>query len=63
MRDLINLTEEKKKLELKKLPYGTSSLSPVMSKSTIDNHYGKLARGYVDRYKKATCDRANAMYY
>ena len=56
MRELIALTEEKKKLELKKLSYGTSSLSPVMSKTTIDNHYGKLARGYVDRYNKGEGD-------
>ena len=56
MRELIALTEEKKKLELKKLPYSASSLSPVMSKTTIDNHYGKLARGYVDRYNKGEGD-------
>ena len=56
MRELIALTEEKTKLELKKLPYGTSSLSPVMSKTTIDNHYGKLARSYVDRYNKGEGD-------
>ena len=56
MRDLISLTEEKKKLELKKLPYSMSALSPVMSKATLDNHYGKLARGYVDRYNKGEGD-------
>ena len=56
MRDIISLVEDKQKLELKKLPYGTSSLSPVMSKTTIDNHYGKLARGYVDRYNKGEGD-------
>jgi len=58
MRELIVLTEEKKKLELKKLPYSTSSLSPVMSKTTIDNHYGKLARGYVDRFNQGEGDPA-----
>lgn len=56
MRDLISLTEEKKKLELKKLPYSMTALSPVMSKATIENHYGKLARGYVDRYNKGEGD-------
>ena len=64
MRELIDLTEEKKKLELKKLPYSTSALSPVMSKTTIENHYGKLARGYVDRYNRnegdATFNEAGA---
>lgn len=56
MRDLINLTEEKKKLELKKLPYSEGGLSPVMSRTTIENHYGKLARGYVDRFNKGEGD-------
>lgn len=56
MRELINLVEEKKKLELKKLPYSMNGLSPVMSKTTLDNHYGKLARGYVDRYNKGEGD-------
>lgn len=58
MRDLITLIEEKKKLELKKLPYSMTGLSPVMSKSTLENHYGKLARGYVDRYNKGEGDAA-----
>lgn len=56
MRELIELTEEKKKLELKKLPYSMTALSPVMSKTTLENHYGKLARGYVDRYNKSEGD-------
>ena len=56
MRDIIELLEDKQKLELKKLPYSSSALSPVMSKTTIDNHYGKLARGYVDRYNKGEGD-------
>ncbi len=56
MRELITLVEEKKKLELKKLPYSLTSLSPVMSKTTLDNHYGKLARGYVDRFNKGEGD-------
>lgn len=56
MRDLIELTEAKEKLELKKLPYSDTSLSPVMSQTTIKNHYGKLARGYVDRYNKGEGD-------
>jgi Fe-Mn family superoxide dismutase len=56
MRDLIDLTEEKQKLELKKLPYSMTSLVPVMSKTTLENHYGKLARGYVDRYNRGEGD-------
>lgn len=58
MRTLISLTEEKKKLELKKLPYSMTALAPVMSKSTLENHYGKLARGYVDRYNRNEGDAA-----
>lgn len=58
IRKLINLVESKSrpKLELERLPYGRSSLSPVMSKSTIDYHYGELAKGYVERYNKGEGD-------
>lgn len=52
MRAFEFLTESKEKLELIKLPYARSALAPVMSKTTVDNHYGKLAKGYVDRYNK-----------
>ncbi len=37
-------------LILQKLPYEKSDLDPVMSQETIDYHYGKLAKTYVDRY-------------
>lgn len=52
VRTLLNLIETKSKeqLKLEPLPYGRSSLSPVMSKSTVDFHYGELAQGYVDRF-------------
>lgn len=56
MREIIDLVEAKEKLELKKLPYSMTSLAPVMSKTTLENHYGKLARGYVDRYNKGEGD-------
>jgi Fe-Mn family superoxide dismutase len=56
MRELIELIESKEKLELKKLPYSEGGLSPVMSATTIKNHYGKLARGYVDRFNKGEGD-------
>ena len=58
MRDLITLTEGKKELTLKKLPYSRNALSPVLSKSNLDNHYGKLAKGYVDRYNKGQGDKS-----
>ena len=57
IKQLITLVESKgKELELIKLPYGRGSLSPIMSKATIDYHYGKLAQGYVDRYNKGEGD-------
>ena len=57
MRDLINILEDSKKLVLEKLPYGRSSLSPVLNQTNIDFHYGKLAKGYVDRYNNNEGDK------
>lgn len=56
MRAVEFLTESKAKLELADLPYSRTALSPVMSKTTLDNHYGKLAKGYVDRYNQGKGD-------
>lgn len=52
IRELITLVEEKSKdeLSLNKLPYKKTELAPVMSKDTLDYHYGQLAAGYVKRY-------------
>ena len=60
IRETIDLLEAKSRTELEqiKLPYGKSSLSPVMSSATIDLHYGKLYKGYVDRYNKGEGDPA-----
>lgn len=60
IRDLINLVEAKSshELEVVKLPYSRSALSPVMSSSTIDTHYGKLYKGYVEKYNSGTGDKA-----
>lgn len=44
------LTENRKILVQEKLPYAKTALAPVMSKDTLDYHYGKLAAGYVKRY-------------
>jgi Fe-Mn family superoxide dismutase len=59
VRDLITIVEshEKTELYLAKLPYKKDELAPVMSEDTINYHYGKLARGYVDRYNKGEGDR------
>lgn len=57
IRNLINLVESKSKtLTLEKLPYSRTALAPVMSKNTIDYHYGELAKGYVDRFNKGEGD-------
>lgn len=58
MRAAEFLIESKEKLELVDLPYSRTALAPVLSKANIDNHYGKLAKGYVDRYNKGEGDRA-----
>jgi Fe-Mn family superoxide dismutase len=52
-RDIVKLAESRReRLEQVSLPYSRDDLDPVISKNTLDYHYGKLARGYVDRYNK-----------
>ena len=60
IRQHIELLEAKAKEELEqiKLPYSKTALTPVMSNATIDLHYGKLYKGYVDRYNKGEGDVA-----
>lgn len=53
---IIEAERSKKTLVLEKLPYSRSDLAPVMSEQTIDYHYGKLAKGYVDRYNSGEGD-------
>jgi Fe-Mn family superoxide dismutase len=59
LRAAINLVEAKsaKTLELARLPYTKNSLSPVLSQTSLDNHYSKLAKGYVDRYNQGEGDK------
>ena len=59
IRQTLDLLEAKQqsKLEQIKLPYGHNDLSPVMSSALIDLHYGKLYKGYVDRYNKGEGDK------
>lgn len=53
----IRLVESKdQKLVQEKLPFDRKALEPVMSKQTIDYHYGKLASAYVDRFNKGEGD-------
>lgn len=61
MRNLIEIISESEKssrrLEQKKLDYSREDLAPVMSKETLDYHFGKLAKTYVDRYNKGEGDK------
>ena len=56
IRNLINqidrIEEAKAHYIQSKLPYGLTDLVPVMSKNTLDYHYGKLYKGYVDKANK-----------
>ena len=56
MRDLIDqivrIEEAKAHYTQAKLPYDKQDLVPVMSKDTLDYHYGKLYKGYVDKANK-----------
>lgn len=57
LEDYIRLVESKEQsLIQEKLPYKRQDLDPVMSKQTLDYHYGKLASAYVERYNKGEGD-------
>lgn len=49
-RIIIESEKTRENLKLNSLPYDRNDLAPVMSKDTVDYHYGKLAKTYVDRY-------------
>lgn len=60
MREILTLLEEKSKptdLEIIPLNFTPSEVSPVLSKDTIDLHYGKLAHGYAEKYNKNEGDK------
>lgn len=53
MREIISIIEARtqpEKLETTPLPYELTALSPVLSKESLEYHYGHLARGYATRY-------------
>jgi Fe-Mn family superoxide dismutase len=54
----LSLNEERssKKLEQTRLPYKRDDLDPSLSEDTIDYHYGKLYKTYVDRYNEGEGD-------
>lgn len=53
MYDIVERIEEsrRKQIELEKLKYSYTDLSPCLSKQTLELHYDILAKGYVTRYK------------
>lgn len=60
MRDIIALLEEKSKpqdIEIIPLNFTEREVNPVLSKATLDLHYGKLAHGYAERYNNKEGDR------
>jgi len=56
IRNLIDLLEAKKTLELKDLPYAQDDLAPVLSADSIKFHFGTLARNYVKRFNAGEGD-------
>jgi Fe-Mn family superoxide dismutase len=60
IRTLITVISEaeqhKEKLVQDSLKYEKSALQPVMSKKTLDYHFGELAKKYVERYNKGEGD-------
>lgn len=60
IRQTIDLLEAKEtgKLAQIKLPYARTALAPIMSSAEIDYHYGKLYKGYVDRYNNNEGDKS-----
>lgn len=60
MRDIITLIEENSRpqdIEIIALNFEEKDVSPVLSKDTLDLHYGKLAHGYAERYNKGEGDK------
>ena len=58
IRQTLNLLEaaSKEKLEQAPLPYARDGLAPVLSLANVNYHYGKLYKGYIDRYNKGEGD-------
>ena len=52
--ELVEATTRPAKLETTPLPYSENDLAPVLSKESIEYHYGQLARGYAKRYNADT---------
>ncbi len=60
MREIITLLEDKSRpqdIEIIPLNFTEGEVNPVLSKETLDLHYGKLAHGYAERYNNKEGDR------
>jgi Fe-Mn family superoxide dismutase len=60
MREIITILEDKSRpqdIEIIPLNFTESEVNPVLSKETLDLHYGKLAHGYAERYNNKEGDR------
>jgi Fe-Mn family superoxide dismutase len=53
---VVTLAESKKTLTQAKLNYSRDDLAPSLSKDTLDYHFGKLYKTYVDRYNSGEGD-------
>lgn len=59
IRELVSLVEaqdKQQKLVQAELPYSKKDLYPALSEDTLNYHYGRLYKGYVDRYNKGEGD-------
>lgn len=59
MREIISILESRSKpqdLEIIPLNFTPREVGPVLSKNTIELHYGKLAHGYAERYNNKEGD-------
>ncbi len=56
-KNIIAEAESKREhLDQKKLSISLTDLAPIMSEETMKYHYGKLAKGYVERYNNKEGD-------
>lgn len=55
---ILNEEHKSKIIYQEALNFKRDALEPVLSKDNIDLHYGKLYKGYVDRYNKGQGDPA-----
>lgn len=56
LTDFIVESRGKETLVTESLPYALTDLEPVLSKQALNYHYGKLARGYAEKYNQGKGD-------